>query len=126
MTDGIDKRNNMLKALAGSSWGQEKATLLLTYTHWEKSTVSYAAPVWSTNVSDSSYKKKIKKAQNASLRTATGSHKMASIDHLRQESLTLKVKYHSDMLSVQYIVNCMSWHHNSKAKTYNHEGDSPL
>ena len=31
VSDRIDKRNTMLKALAGSSWGQEKDTLLLTY-----------------------------------------------------------------------------------------------
>ena len=54
MTDRIDKRNNMLKALAGSSWGQEE-TLLLTYNALGKSIASYAAPVWSTNASDSSY-----------------------------------------------------------------------
>ena len=53
-TDSIDKRNNMLKALAGSSWGQEKETLLLTYNTLGKSIASYAAPVWSTNASDSS------------------------------------------------------------------------
>ena len=29
--DRIDKRNNLLKALAGSSYGHEKETLLLTY-----------------------------------------------------------------------------------------------
>ena len=31
VSERIDKRNNMLKALAGSSWGQEKETLLMTY-----------------------------------------------------------------------------------------------
>ena len=31
VSDRIDKRNNMLTALVGSSWGQEKETLLLTY-----------------------------------------------------------------------------------------------
>ena len=31
VSDRIDKRNNMLKALAGSSWGQDKETLLMTY-----------------------------------------------------------------------------------------------
>ena len=36
---------------------------------------------------------------------------MASIDHLHQESLTLKVKDHSDMLSVQYLVNCLEDDH---------------
>ena len=83
VTDRIDKRNSMLKALAGSSWGQEKETLLLTNNTLGKSIASYAAPVWSTNASDSSYKK-IKTAQNAALRTATGDHKMSSIYHLHQ------------------------------------------
>ena len=62
VSDRIDKRNNMLKAL-----------------------------VWITNASDSSFKK-IQTAQNPALRTVTGAHKMASIDHLHQESLTLRVR----------------------------------
>ena len=110
VTDRIDKRNNMLKALAGSSWGQAKETLLLTYNALGKSIASYAAPVWSTNASDSSLKK-IQTTQNVALRTAAGSRKMASIDHLHQESLTLKVNDHSDMLSVQYLVNCLEEGH---------------
>ena len=36
---------------------------------------------------------------------------MASIDHLHQESLKLKVKDHSDMLSPHYIVNCLEEEH---------------
>ena len=57
VSDRIHKTNNMLKALAGSSWGLDKVTLLLTYNALGKSIKSYAAPVWSTNVSDSSFKK---------------------------------------------------------------------
>ena len=57
VSDRIDKRNNMLKALAGTSWGQEKGTLLLTYNALGKSIASYAAPVWNTNASNSSFKK---------------------------------------------------------------------
>ena len=71
---------------------------------------SYAAPVWSTNASESSFKK-IQTAQNAALRTATGAHKTSSIDHLHQESLTLKVNDHSDMLSAQYLVNRLEEDH---------------
>ena len=110
VTDRIEKRNNVLKALAGSSWGQEKETLLLTYNELGKSIASSAAPVWSTNARDSSYKK-IQTVQNAALRTATGAHKMASIYHLHQKYLTLKVKDHSDMLSAQYLVNCLEEDH---------------
>ena len=102
VTDRIGKKNNMLKALAASSWGQDKETLLLTYNALGTSIASYAAPIWSTNASDS----KMQTAQNATLRTATGAHKMESIDHLHQESLTLNVRDHSDILSAQYLVNC--------------------
>ena len=108
--DRIDKSNNMLKALAGSSWGQEKETILLTYNALGKSITSYAAPVWSTNAIDLSFKK-LQTAQNAALRTTTGAHKRASIDHLHQESLTMKVKDHSDMLSARYLVNCLEQDH---------------
>ena len=95
--DRNDKRNNMLKALVGSSWGQDKDTILLTYNAMGKYIASYAAPVWSTNAIDSSFKK-ILTAHNAALRTASGAHKMASIDHLHQESITLRVKDLSDIL----------------------------
>ena len=44
VTDRIDKRNIMLKALAGSSWGQNKETLLLTYHALGKSIASYDVP----------------------------------------------------------------------------------
>ena len=64
VSDRIDNRNNMLKALAGSSWEQDKQTLLLTYNVLGKSIASYAAPVWSTNASDSSFNK-IQTAPNA-------------------------------------------------------------
>ena len=107
VSDRMDKKNNMLKALAGSSWWQDNKTLLMTYNALGKSIANYAAPVWSTDASYSSFKK-IQTAQNAALRTATGAHKMASIDHLHQESLTLRVKDHSDMLYVQYLVNHVS------------------
>ena len=70
---------------------------------------SYAAPVWSTNASDSSFKK-IQTAQNAALKTATGAHKMASFDHLHQES-------HSDMFFAQYLVNCLEDDHISHGIT---------
>ena len=116
VSDRIDKRNNMLKALVGSSWGQDKETLLLTYNTLGKSIASYATPVWSTKASDSSFKK-IQTAQNTALKTATGAHKMTSIDYLHQESLTVRVKDHSDMFSPQYPVNCLEEDHVSHGIT---------
>ena len=100
----------MLKALAGSSFGHEE-TLLLTYNAAVgKSIASYAVPVWSTNASGSSYKKK-QTAQNAAWRTATGTHKMASIDHLHAGVPRAESQDHSDMLSAQYFVNCLEEDH---------------
>ena len=83
---------------------------LLTYNALGNSIARYAAPVWSTNASDLSFKK-IHTAHNAALRTATGAHKMASNDHLHPEFLTLKVKEHSDILSAQYLMNCLEEDH---------------
>ena len=74
----VSKRNNILKALAGTSWGQQKETLLMTYKAVGRSIADYAAPVWSTNASV----EKIQVAQNEALRISTGAHKMSSIDHL--------------------------------------------
>ena len=90
----------------------------MTYNALGKSIANYAVPVWSTNASDSSFKK-IQTAQNAALKTATGAHKMANIDHLHQEFLTLRVKDHSRHAFC--AVPCklsgggprQSWHHNS-------------
>ena len=123
VSDRIDKRNNTMKALAVSSWGQDKETLLITYNALGKSIANYAAPVWST--SDSSFKK-IQTAQNAALRTATRAHKMASIDHLHQEALTLRVKDHSDMLSAQYLVNCLEEDHVSHGITIQEPRPKPM
>ena len=45
---------NLLIALAGTNWGQQKETLLLTYKALGRSIANYAAPVWNTNASDTS------------------------------------------------------------------------
>ena len=52
--DSPCKRNNVLKALANTNWGQQKETLLLTYKALGRSIANYAAPVCSTNASDTS------------------------------------------------------------------------
>ena len=102
----VSKRNNILKALAGTSWGQQKETLLMTYKAVARSMADYEAPVWSTNASNTSMEK-IQVAQNEALRISTGAHKMSSIDHLHCEAQMLKVTEHSDLLSAQYLVKCL-------------------
>ena len=89
-----------------TNWGQQKETLLLTYKALGRSIAHYAAPVWSTNASDTSLGK-IQRTQNEALRIITGSHKMSSIDHLHSETKMLLVEDHMNLLSAQYLVHCL-------------------
>ena len=101
----VSKRN-VLKALAGTNWGQQKETLLLTYRALGRSIANYAAPVWSTNASDTSLEK-IQRTHSEALRIITGSHKMSCIDHLHSDTKMLLVKDHLNLLSAQYLVHCL-------------------
>ena len=102
----VSKRNNVLKALSGTNWGQQKETLLMTYKALGRSIANYAAPVWSINASETNIGK-IQRAQNEALRIITGSHKMSSIDHIHSETKMLQVEDHLNLLSAQYLVQCL-------------------
>ena len=106
VAERVSNRNNILKALAGTSWGQQKETLLMTYKAVGRSIINYAAPVWSTNLRDTNYRS-IQYTQNEALRIATGCHKMSSVDHLHAEAKMLKVREHSELLSAQYLARCL-------------------
>ena len=116
VAERVSGRNNILKALACTSWGQQKETLLMTYKAVGRSIINYAAPVWSPNLHDTNYRK-IKYTQNEALRIATGCHKMSSIDHLHTEAEMLKVRIHSDggsmgvpKISAYSWCNCQATH----------------
>ena len=112
VAERVSDTNNILKALAGTSWGQQKETLLMTYKAVGRSIINYAASVLSPNLHDTNYRK-IQYTQNEALRIATGCHKMSSIDHLHTEVEMLKVGAHSELLSAQYLaMKCMSSNHN--------------
>ena len=102
----VRKINNFLKALAGTNWGQEWETLLMTYKVLGRWIANYAAPVWSINASETNIDK-IQRAQNESLRIITGSHKMSSIYHIHSETKMLQVEDHLNLLSAQYLVQCL-------------------
>ena len=58
VAERVSGRNNILKALAGTSRGQQKETLLMTtYKAVGRSIINYAAPVWITNLRDTNYRK---------------------------------------------------------------------
>ena len=94
----VSKRNNVLKALARTNWGQQKGTLLITYTEVGRSIANYAVSAWSTNASESNIGK-IQRTQNEALRIITGSHKMSGIDHQHSETKMIQVEDHLNLLS---------------------------
>ena len=79
MANRVSKRNNVLKALAGTNWGQQRETLLMTYKALGRSITNYAEPVWSTNASESN----IGKIQR--LDTENVCHHITNMDHPQRE-----------------------------------------
>jgi len=105
----VRARNNILKALAGTSWVNRKI-IILTYQALGRSVIDYAAPVWAPLINDTTWKY-VQTSQNEALRIATGCHKMAHTDHLHRETKLLPVKYHSELLAKQYWLSCHRPHH---------------
>ena len=101
--DRVSKRNCILKALSGTSWGKDKETLITTYKAVGRSIVNYCAPIWAPTLSDTNWKS-IQVAQNTALRTALGCVKMSDIGHLHSEAKMLKVKDHNTMLAKQFYL----------------------
>ena len=99
----INSKNNMLKALAGSSWGKDKKTLQITYKATGQSLLNYCAPIWTPTLSETNWKE-LQTSQNQALRTITGCVKMSNIDHLHSETKSMPVKDHCNMLSKQFLL----------------------
>ena len=91
VAERVSGGNNILKALAGTSWGQQRETLLMTYKAVGRSIINYAAPVWSPNLHDTNYRK-IQYTQNESLKIAPVCHRMSTIDHLQTEAEMLTLR----------------------------------
>jgi hypothetical protein len=106
----VSRRNNILKALAGSKWGQQKEIIATTYKAIGRSLINYAAPVWTPLISNSIFNK-LQTAQNTALRIATGCTKMSPIPHLHCETEILPVKEHNTMLADQFYASCLDSNH---------------
>lgn len=105
-------RLNILKSLTGSSWGQQKEIVTITYKALIKSIITYAAPVWFPNASNSAIAK-LQSIQNAALRIATGSHKMASASHLHSETEILPISDSLSLLCSQFLLSALRPDHPS-------------
>ncbi len=106
----LQKKNNILRALSGSDWGKEKEVIVNTYKAIGKSLLNYCCPIWTPSLSATSWNS-LQTVQNGALRTATGCHRMADIDHLHNETKLMKVKPHCEMLSKQFLLATQKPHH---------------
>ena len=99
-------RLNILKALAGTKWGQQKETIIITFKSLIRSIFTYAAPIWFPNSSPSAIKQ-LQTIQNSALRIATGCVMMSSIDHLHAETSVLPVHNHLSLLCSQHLAKSL-------------------
>ena len=84
----VQQRNNVLKSLAGSTWGCDKETLLTTYQAIGRPILSYCCPVWTPSLKDTNCSR-LQRAQNSALRIATGCLKKADVAEPCQDAQEL-------------------------------------
>ena len=114
-------RLNILRALAGTGWGQQKETIIITYKSIIRSLFTYSCPIWFPNTAPSNIRKLLT-IQNSALRTATGCVKMSSIDHLHAETQVLPVVNHLSLLCSQYLARTLQPNHPSHHITSSDSG----
>ena len=107
---GCTERLKILKSLAGTSWGQDVETLLMTYKATIRSKIDYAAPVWAPIVKPSNLRR-LQSIQNTGTRVSLGCVKMTSQDFLHNETKMLEVGEHLQLLSSQYLVSALRESH---------------
>jgi len=101
----VHSKNNVLKALAGTSWGCEKETMTTTYKAIGQSLINYACPIWTPALKNNSVWDSLQAAQNSALKIALGCHKISSTDHIHNEAEIMPVKHHCEMISKQYLLS---------------------
>ena len=106
MAKGAAERLKVVKALAGTSWGQDSETLLLSYKVLVRTKLDYAAPIWTPNVKPTTTNR-LQSIQNSALRLVSGSHKMASENYLHSDTKLLPVRDHLNLLSAQYLASAL-------------------
>ena len=106
----VQTRNNILKALTSSDWGKDKETITNTYKAIGQSVISYCCPIWTPALSKTSWNQ-LQIAQNSALKIATGCHKIASSDHVHQETEMMPVKDRCYMLSKQFLLSTQTQNH---------------
>ena len=102
LANKVRDRNRILKAIAGSTWGQQTEVLATTYKAIGRSLLDYASPVWSPGLSDTQWGK-LQSVQNSALRIVTGCHFKTPEQHTHHETKMLTVKQHCTLLNRQFL-----------------------
>ena len=101
----VQQCNNVLKALAGFTWGCDRETLLTTYKAIGRSILSYCCLVLTPSLKDIN-RSQLQRAQNSALRIATGCLKTADVAEQHQEAHELPVRQHNELISQQFAIAC--------------------
>ena len=100
----VSQRHNVLKALAGSTWGKSKEVLNTTFKAIGKSVTMYGAPAWTPLLSETNWQV-LQARQNSALRTITGCTRTSDINDLHNEASILPVKNHCNMITDQFLLS---------------------
>ena len=103
--DKAKKRINVLKALAGTDWGQSKEIITNTYKAIGRSILEYDSPIWSPSIKETHWQR-LQRVQNSAPRIATGCFTMASEEHIHRETKVLPLREHGKMITQQYLAAC--------------------
>ena len=95
------KTLKLVKAIAGTDWGQQKETIITTYKQYTRPIVEYACPAWAPIASETSITK-LQRIQNAALRCGTGHTKDTNTCHIHRETKILPLSTHMQMIGSQY------------------------
>ena len=95
---------NIMKALAGSSWGFTTETLVATNKAIVLPILNHAAPIWFTQIS-SSHLDKLEVIQNKNPGVTTRCHQKAVASHLRAETGVLTLKVHLELCCQQFYAS---------------------
>lgn len=87
IADRLKSKNNILKAIAGTTWGKSKETLVTAYKTICRPVANYAAPISTPHLSKTQWEN-LQTTQNAALRTATGCLAITNVDHHHWETQT--------------------------------------
>ena len=94
----ISRLLNVIKALAGSTWGFTTETLVATYKAFVSPILNYAANIWFTQLF-SSHLDKLEMIQNKAQRITTGCPLKAAVSPFRAETGVIPLRAHLEHCS---------------------------